>query len=305
MTIGHGNKCDQFAVAGLGRCGRAVASAIAAKGLLAAVWNRSEHPMQQWVDRNGSGKVRTFHGNLADSEFVTTADCFVVCVSDNAVPTVVEDIARAIGRYGTDMKKRIAIIHLSGVTATLPLERQVSVSVGSLHPAFSFSGNPDGDNLEGSVGAITARKDSSAETCALHLADLLKLKTCEIDDAERGLWHAACTMAANHLVTLAEDAVNTAMLAGVNRRLAVTAMTTLMKSACKRIEEDDTGIALTGAVSRGDVDTVRQHIEVLSNIDDRSLLQRYRAMSSATADLAMRSNRISEQTGRLIHHALD
>ncbi len=101
-------------------------------------------------------------------------------------------------------------------------------------------------------------------------------------------YHAALSMAANYLVTLADLSLQTANQAGIAPETANRLMLGLMQQTLNNIQALGPAAALTGPIVRGDAATVAQHLSVLPD----SLQAVYRALGEATVALA--GERLSE-----------
>ena len=119
-----------------------------------------------------------------------------------------------------------------------------------------------------------------------------------IPEEVRPLYHAALAHGANHLVTLVRDCVDPLEAAGVHPadRLVAPLLSAALDNALRHGDR-----ALTGPVSRGDVGTVRTHLQVL----DPDLAVTYRALAVRTADRAAAAGLLSEHALKDVLTALD
>jgi predicted short-subunit dehydrogenase-like oxidoreductase (DUF2520 family) len=159
----------------------------------------------------------------------------VICVPDDA-------IAEVAG--GLDVGPWVA--HVSGATslsALGPHRRRFS-----LHPLQTFTRARGPDQLDGAWGAVTAETDE-ARAAGFWLAETLGLRPFELGDGARPLYHAGAAIASNYLVTLHEVAADLFRAAGAPPEALVPLM--------RRTIEN--GFELTGAIERGDWNTVEAH----------------------------------------------
>src|SRR5262249_58369382 len=94
---------------------------------------------------------------------------------------------------------------VSGATplaALEPHERRFS-----LHPLQSFDRSGDSSQLDGVWAAISGETDE-AIAVAQELAELLGLRSFELANDDRTLYHAGAVVASNYLVTLQRAAVS-------------------------------------------------------------------------------------------------
>ncbi len=110
------------------------------------------------------------------------------------------------------------------------------------------------------------------------LATVLGLQPFRVGDDQRATYHAAATIASNHLVALIGQVERLADAAGV----PVEALLPLVRATLDNVDELGPERALTGPVARGDVDTVLRHLDALPD-DERAA---YRALAEQARRLA-------------------
>jgi predicted short-subunit dehydrogenase-like oxidoreductase (DUF2520 family) len=104
-----------------------------------------------------------------------------------------------------------------------------------------------------------------------------------IDEANRGLYHAALASAANHLVTLVTEACDLLHEAGAAEPARMLSPL-LFAALDNALRLGDAG--LTGPVARGDAGTVARHLEALRDAAPEALAV-YVALARLTADRAL------------------
>jgi len=188
-------------------------------------------------------------------------DLVLLCVPDAAI----RDVARAVvpGPW---------VAHVSGATPLAALEPHVRRF--SVHPLQTFTRTRGAEQLDGAWAAVTAETDQS-HAVALWLAETLGLRTFDLDDSARTLYHAGAVFASNYIVTLQRAA--TLLFDAVGAPPA--ALEPLM---LRTIEND---FELTGPISRGDWGTVGAHIAELHERVPQ-LEHLYETLAGATLALA-------------------
>lgn len=259
-----------FSLVGPGRAGSAVALALVGRGRRAvAVAGRSV----------GAPSTRALSERLgAEPRDVAAAgrgaDLVIVATPD----AVIADAAAALA---PGVEPGALVVHLSGACELdeldkLRLERP-DLEVGSLHPLQSL---PDADlgarRLAGSWCAVDG--PPSVERLAMSLG----MRPFRVDTGQRAAYHAAATIASNHLVALVGQAARVADAAGIPPE----ALWPLLRSALENAEALGPKDALTGPVARGDVDTVARHLEALDP-DERPA---YAALAQAALALTGRDD---------------
>ena len=103
----------------------------------------------------------------------------------------------------------------------------------------------------------------------------------EVADDDRGVYHAAASMASNYLVTIEGAAERLGAVAGIDRDLLVP----LVRAAVENWARLGARRALTGPIARGDAATAaRQRAAVAALAPE--LLGLWDALAGATATLA-------------------
>jgi predicted short-subunit dehydrogenase-like oxidoreductase (DUF2520 family) len=232
-------------VLGRGRAGGAFARALAAAG-----WD---------VD------VRAAHeGDL--SRAGDGVGLVLLCVPDGAVAAVAAAIgpgdavvAHVAGSLGLDVlgpHRHRAAVH--------PLASLPNAEVGAARLAsgatFSIAGDPG-------AGIDAARA----------VTDALGGRAIELPDSDRAAYHAAATVASNHLVALLAQVERTAGRAGV----PLDAYLPLVRQTVDNVEALGPLAALTGPAARGDEATLDAHRGVLDPGD----VAAYDAMAALCRDM--------------------
>lgn len=232
------------------------------------------------------------------------AELLVLAVPDTALSDVIEqlDRAEAVGPGHI-------VVHTAGAfgAAVLrPFQARGAVVVAA-HPAMTFTGTEtDVDRLSGCGWAVTA-PDEIGEAVGQSLVLELGGRPVTIDEDRRGLYHAALAHGSNHLVTLIADAVDVlrhsigsmTTVAGTDPDgLAAQLLGPLVQAALDNaLDRGDA--ALTGPVMRGDVTTVRRHLEQLAGCDPE-IAEGYRALARRTAQRVARRGKPNQQLRELL-----
>ncbi len=216
----------------------------------------------------------------------------VVAVSDLVVLAVPDDTLSGLvaGLAGTGAWRAGQIaFHTSGAhgLAVLAPAERAGVLPLALHPAMTFSGAiEDADRLPGAPFGVTSRPEHRpvAETLVLEMGG----EPFFVAEEDRRLYHAALVTGANHLVTLVAEAADLLRAAGVPSPASV--LTPLLTAALDNgLRRGDRG--LTGPVSRGDVGTVAEHLDTLTERAPASV-DAYVALARRTTERALAAGRL-------------
>ncbi|GBD31113.1 hypothetical protein HRbin33_00061 [bacterium HR33] len=251
-------------IVGPGRAGLGLAGALARAGHEVFLHGRSPKPVPGGLSLT-TGAVPPWLDRVA---------IVILAVPDDAVTEVASRLADS-GAVGAGH----VVLHLSGVLdrGVLSPLAPTGAALGSLHPLRSFGSGEE--NLEGVFAAVEG--DDRAVERAVDLARSIGLRPFRLGPGGKARYHAGAVFAANFLVTLYARAERLFRDAGIPSGEARAALVALMRGVVENLADRGAG-ALTGPLARGDVETVRLHLEALDP-QDRLL---YRVLSRLTLDLA-------------------
>ena len=222
-------------------------------------------------------------------QVVAASDLVVLAVPDDTLPGLVAGLAGTGAWRAGQMAFHTSGAH--GLAVLAPAER-AGVLPLALHPAMTFSGAvEDADRLPGAPFGVTSRAEHRpvAETLVLEMGG----EPFFVAEEDRRLYHAALVTGANHLVTLVAEAADLLRAAGISapQRVLTPLLTAALDNGLRR---GDRG--LTGPVSRGDVGTVAQHLDTLSERAPGSV-DAYVAMAQRTTERALASGQLKRHEG--------
>lgn len=213
-----------------------------------------------------------------------SANVVVCAVPDDALTTVVEQIARGL-------QPGSVVIHTSGISGTEVLV-PCRPNVAAIHPAQTIP-EPNTE-LAGVYFGVTAPPHMTA--WAEWFVAELGGRAVAVPEEKRALYHAALSMASNFTVALAGDAAD---LLGAPAMIAP-----LMGQSIENATRLGADRALTGPIVRGDAGTVRKHLAALT-ANAPHLLEAYVANARRTLERAVASGRLDETKARAIVEALE
>jgi predicted short-subunit dehydrogenase-like oxidoreductase (DUF2520 family) len=253
-----------FALVGPGRAGTSLALLLVRHG-----W-RAVGVAGRAPDAPGTVAVAERLGAPARETFAVARGAELVVV---ATPDAVVDEAAAA--LVPSLDPGTLVLHLSGARALDALEPVARLRpdcrIGALHPLQTLPSAEAGlARLPGSWAAVTGPPAVS------ELAEELGLHPFRVDDADRALYHAAATVASNHLVALLGQVERLTRTAGI----PFDAFVPLVRASLDNAVEIGPAAALTGPVARGDLVTVASHLDALPASE--------RGAYAAVAELARR-----------------
>jgi predicted short-subunit dehydrogenase-like oxidoreductase (DUF2520 family) len=258
------------ALVGPGRAGRAVVAALIARGWTAvAVAGRTPEAAST---RRAAELLRAPAVEAVDAG--RDADLVIVATPDSV-------IAEAAFSLAPSLRPGALVVHLSGACPLDELDKlrqaRPDVDLGALHPLQSLpSAELGATRLAGSWCAV------EGPDAVERLAVSLGMRPFRVAPGARVEYHAAATIASNHLVAVLGQAARVARAAGV----PVEALWPLVRASVDNVEAVGAEDALTGPVARGDADTVARHLVALP-ADERDA---YRALAREALRLTGRDD---------------
>ena len=268
-------------IIGAGRMGQGLGLALKRRGYKVVLLNRGP--------RDVVPPLLLHQGSR--SEATAGAELVLLATPDDAIASVAAELAaeRAIARDQV-------VLHLSGLldrTVLLPLEES-GAGLGSFHPLQSVA--EPGSAAERLKGAyVGVEGDERALTAAERLANTLRMIPVRIPAEAKPAYHAGAAFVANYTVALVGVAERLARAAGVPDEIASRIYLPLLGGAVANLTSLGPAASLTGAVRRGDVQTLQAHLDALSG-EDRTL---YKTVGRAAVALAREAGLSAEAAARV------
>ena len=271
-------------IIGSGRLGTALAIALSSSG----------YPIQAVVARHlatakkAAGLVSRHPLALKASELDLLPASRIVLLA-----TPDDEIAHTAQRLAGSRRSLLKggiVLHTSGALASDVLEplARIGFHVGSLHPLVSVSDPRTGQkSLRGAFYCIEG--EAAATRTARALVRDLKGHSFTISSDNKPLYHAAAVMASGHILALYDLATEMLVQCGLKRVNALRVLLPLLQSTVSNLSRSDPARALTGTFARGDLATVRRHLQALSRSGLPEALEVYRLLGARSLQLAARS----------------
>lgn len=270
------------AIIGAGRMGGAIGRLLAQGGyIVTALVARTPDTAEKARAFIGSGEVLTDAVRAA-----LAADIVFITTPDGSIKAVCEAVAA-----GGGFRKGAVVIHASGAQTIglLDAAKQAGASRAVLHPLQSVPTMGLGvKNIPGSYFRVEA--DLEAAQTARELVKALggielKMPKWSSDRESAALYHAGAVAASNYFVALVDLSLRFYEALGADRKEALKAVLPLIKGTLANIESAGVPGALTGPIMRGDVQTVRGHLDAMA-VRTPELLPLYRELARHTVAVA-------------------
>jgi predicted short-subunit dehydrogenase-like oxidoreductase (DUF2520 family) len=241
------------AIVGAGNLGKALAVELREAG----------HRIESVVARiHGNSLARARRvAKLTGARAVVTSEAvrariLLLCVPDGEIARAAVSLAEGFQGRG-----KIAL-HLSGALGSEILEplRRGGAAVASVHPLMTFV-RGSRPSLAGVSFAIEG--DPVAVRAARRIVRDLGGESYSISRKEKKAYHAWGTFASPLLTALLATTEEVAALAGVSKKAARERMLPILLETVKNYGTLGAAAGFSGPIVRGDVETVRRHLEVL------------------------------------------
>ncbi len=226
--------------------------------------------------------------DLAQVVFITTPD------------DVIPDIAA-----GVRWRPGQIAVHCSGVHSIdiLEMASRRGAHACCLHPLQTFAGIEEAiNNISGSTFALEG--DEKGLAVAREMAQALEGNIILLKAGDKVKYHIAAVTLSNYLVALMKTSADLWQSFGIPQEEAVKALLPLLKGTVRNIEQVGIPGCLTGPIARGDVETVRKHVNTLAT-EQPDRMGIYCMMGLKTLEIAQAKGRISLETADEIRALLN
>ena len=213
---------------------------------------------------------------------ILSADVVWLCVPDAEIRRCARDL-----RSRTEWQGK-TVLHSSGALASDELDalRREGATVASLHPLMTFV-SASVPSLDGVPFAVEG--DAKAVGVATTIARDLGGNVFPISKKHKPAYHAWGSFSSPLLVALLVTAEEVARSAGISSRAARPRMLPILQQTLSNYAKYGAAEAFSGPLIRGDVATIRKHLEVLRR------LPRARAVYIALAQAALHKLPVSRR----------
>lgn len=220
---------------------------------------------------------------------IRTADIIIICVNDESIQTVCEQLAPSL-------KPRSIVSHCSAAldSTILNSAKDAGSFVASTHPLNTFP------NIESALETFATTKHQThlyaegqhqALERLLPLFESLGFNTSVIEREAKPLYHVACVFACNYLNSLIELSMSSSEAAGLNRDTFWDSIKPIIYATLNNIDKQGTAKSLSGPVARGDISTIEKHIDALNDA--------HNSIKKSYTDLGIHSLKLAIESGEL------
>lgn len=264
-----------ISIIGTGALGSTLARALDRQGYdLKSLFNRTETKANELGEQLGVKITGSFPASEQE-----LGRLLFLAVPDDAIGEVVRQLSEKI----RDFSGR-TVAHCSGNSTSQLLDslKETGAETAAFHPIQTFTGDSKPEVFDGIC--ISLEGTESAVRDLRELAGTLGADSLPVTQQAKPYLHAGAVMASNYLVTLLDAAGRIAEMGGVEAGVARRALMPLVLTALENASRSEPPDALSGPVARGDVNTVKKHLELLEH--NSGLLSLYKQLGLRTVELA-------------------
>jgi predicted short-subunit dehydrogenase-like oxidoreductase (DUF2520 family) len=281
-----------LAFVGAGTLGTALAKACSSAGYrVLAIYSHS------YTDARRLAETLPHAEAVSDPSDVTRADLTFLTVPDDAIASVCAAIPWPASSN---------VVHCSGALSLTVLDAaaQAGAATGSLHPLQTFAGHADGSTRLADIAYALEASDDILRATLEELVSALGGRPQWIRSADKPLYHASAAMASNYLVALLGDASRLWESFGYSRQDGIDSLLPLVRGTIENVQDVAFPDALTGPIARGDVETVRIHVQALA-ASYPDIVAAYAAMGKRTVVLGLEKGTLTEEAAEAMRTLLD
>lgn len=213
---------------------------------------------------------------ICDSDiiFITTNDDSIQLVKDQIIKEASDSlngkiIAHMSGSYSSDILKEL---------------KALGCSIYSVHPLQSFADIDSSiDKLSNTVFTIEGCEDKIS--ILESVLKILENKYFKINTDNKELYHIGACIVSNYLVTLIDLGLSFFKEIGIDESDGVSALSPLIDGTIENIKLFGIKDSLTGPIARGDINTIKSHLEsIQTNTPDKLMF--YKLMALKTLEIS-------------------
>ena len=264
----------KIGVIGAGRAGTSIAKYFSAAAEIVGFFSERLEDAQSSAQFAGGKAYETAE------ELSAYCGSIIIATGDSQIQSVWNELDK------TNLEEK-TVFHLSGSLSSEVFTdaAKYGVHTGSLHPAYAFDDRFN--SYKGLSGAVfTAEGDEEFLAEISKLIKTLGNSLSIIDRSKKTVYHAAASLASNHMLGLLGMCADMLTDCGFTREGSYELLSPLMSGNLAKALSEGAEAALTGPIERGDVQTVKNHLAAL----DTAHKEVYNALGNQVAALARKKH---------------
>lgn len=191
------------------------------------------------------------------AEEVETGDIIFICVPDDMIPVVAENLA-----YTRIDWSNKSVIHCSGnlFSDELDVLAGKGAHIASMHPLQTFQRGDQADRFNGIFVSLEGNKELCDELEILITE--IGAKPLRVQKEQKQILHIAAVFASNYVVAILHEAEQLLKRNGIENSLKP--LEPLLRQTIVNSMNTGPAESLSGPIARGDAESVRKHLHALA-----------------------------------------
>lgn len=226
---------------------------------------------------------------------IEEVELIILAVPDDAIA----EIAGGVRMYSGQ-----AMIHTSGVLGAevLAAAMAAGTQIGAFHPLVAFA------ELERSIAAlrgatVAIEGDDQLATLLSDMAERLGARAVRLAEGSKAAYHAAAVLAAGGFIALLDAIAELGAVAGLDEAGSLAVYGPLIEGTLGNARALGIRAALTGPMTRGDIGTLRAHLDSLT-AHAPGVVDLYVAAAGREIDLAVARGALAPETALVMRESL-
>ena len=273
----------KISIVGSGKVARALANAFSKTGIILT------DIICRFPINTADTSETSFFENAFDLEKDFTIEgIYFLAVSDDAIQEVAQKI---VNKKNTG---DVFLVHCSGASDLTVLANKNSSlkGIASFHPIQTIQHGAD-LSIFSNVGISILSENSDLEKTLFQIAKLIGAKPFKVNPKQKQLLHLAAVFASNYFNTLIHQLHKFDTALGLKDAHIIDILKPIISQTADVIIGNGTHSTLTGPISRGDSETIRNHLKLLEELPHQ-LTELYILMGQLASDQALEANQIDE-----------
>ena len=284
-----------IAVIGAGRLGTSLGFALSHRGYaVAAISDKTGSAARESRDFIGQGAALTDNIQAA-----SRGEIIILSVPDDAIAAAAKELESSKLTWRGKLVFHCSGLHSSSLLQSLD-ER--GALIASVHPSQSFPAKTrDPDAFQGVFFAIEGA-GPALDAAGRIIGDLGGIAFI-IQDENKPLYHAACSIASNFIVALLDTSIALLQICGLDEETGKDILLPLVDRTLQNVKNINTSKALSGPIARGDRGSVERHLSALKK--HPAIRDIYVSLAFKALEIAVRNGQAGPDKARAIKALLE
>ncbi len=231
------------------------------------------------------------YSDKTDMNFISGSEIIFICVQDRYI----KDIIREISEFKIDYSDKYFVL-TSGSESSLLFHGDSGVfskeKTGSMHPVQTF--NKLSFNNQHLLENIYFGIEGGNESVDIMKQIIASLESqfILIPPEKKHLYHSACVISSNFLVTLLNISSEVMGNLGIDKAKTFEIFKPIIENTLKNIDSDGLINSLTGPFDRNDKETISNHLKII-NTELPSLIPFYTLLGMETVKVAFKKESLN------------